>query len=210
MRKYKRFRVTALCLLILLACGQNRSTVDRAHRPAAPPGLTGTRSGLVLNESRVEDIQASFGPTMVYKTDLGSSTSYMCYVSTFDFTLVSFTIERNVMTRLQLLADKHRYNRWDWCTATPLSTDNLTLGNGLTLAMNPDDITRLVGDAHRKERDRWLYRYGWTSTTRKIDPDSEKGRVKRQISMELRFSDLRLVKIDLQALDGNGLPAANP
>ena len=205
MRRYRRFTVLTLCLLAL-ACAEHRRATGGPDRPVAPPGLTGTRSGLVLDESRVEDIQAALGPTMVYKTDLGSDTSYMCYVSTFDFALVSFTVERNVMRRLQLLADKHRYSRWDWCTATPLSAEDLTLANGLTLGMKRDDIAALLGGAHRKEGNRWLYAYGGAGPTRKTGAGSVEGLSRQNVRVELEFSNSRLAGIDLQAVGGR-LPA---
>ena len=209
-RIYKPAGAFALILLALLI-PLNPWAKEQRCLPAATPGLIETLSGLKIRESTVHDIQSRLGPTLVFKNHPETITSRMCYVSTLDYTLISFTTERNVITRLQVLSDKHHYDRWDWCTATPISSDDLTLVNGITLGARPEDIVSILGNAHSRDRDNWRYSHGLTWLQHQTKTSRPKDTLPWIALLELEFTNARLIHFDIKAFNfGNNYPIICP
>lgn len=198
-RIYKKAVACALLFLSLM-CPPKPKAQKQDCLPAPPPGLTQISNGLKLHESTVHDIQSVLGPTLVFKDNSTSDTSRMCYVSTMDYTLIAFTTEHNVMTRLQVQSDKHRYDRWDWCTATPLSAADLTLVNGIALGAPPGEIVAILGNPHGNDRDHRRYVFGLNQQQRQTKTGMPKDLLPRIMSLELEFADSKLVHFDLKII----------
>lgn len=199
-RIYKSTWAWALFLLALLF-PLNSGAQEQRSLPAASPGLTETLSGLKLGQSTVHDIQSKLGPTLMFKNDPDITTRRMCYVSDKDYTLISFTTERNVITRLQVFSDKHRYDRWDWCTATPMSADDWTLTNEITLGSRPEDIVSILGKAHKTIRDKWQYAYCLNWQQPQTQKNKSKTVAPRMAFLELEFTNSELIHFDIRTYD---------
>ena len=185
-------------LLFALIMMPGPAIAEQKHGSEALSGVVGTNNGLTLQKSNVHNIQSILGPTLVFKDDLTSEVSRMCYVSTMDYSLIAFEIKHQLVIRLLVMTDKHRYDKWNWCTATPLAVDDLTLANGISLGLKLDDIEMILGKPRSIGRDKWYYRLGSSKgecqkkSGKQIDPDNP------VVSMEMEFSDSRLVEFDIR------------
>lgn len=194
--RLKNYRAT-IVLLLVLTFSPDPAAAEQQRTPGVATGLTATRNGLALHRSGVRNIQSVLGPTMVFKIDPTSDVNRMCYVSSLGYTLIAFEIGRLGIFRILVTADKHRYGRWDRCTATPLSSDDLTLANGVTLGLGPADIEKILGSPHSRERDVWHYVFGMEKPDRQTDGAPQKGRHSPFVSLDLAFTDSRLIHFDI-------------
>lgn len=196
------YKTAVACLLFLVAllCPLNPWAQEPKRLPGITPGLTETLSGLQLGESTVHDIQSVLGPTLVFESNSTSDTIRMCYVATMDDTLISFTTEHNVMTRLQVQSDKHQYDRWDWCTTTPMSAADLTLVNGITLDAQTGEIDAILGNPHGNDREHRRYIFGLNQPQCQTTTGMPKNLLPRIVSLELEFTDSRLIHFDLKII----------
>ena len=185
-------------LVLTLAVIPGPATAEQLVSLTVFEGVSGTSNGLTLQKSRVQDIQSVLGPTMVIKDDLTSEISRMCYVSTMDYSLVAFEIRHQSVTRIQVMKDKHRYARWNWCTATPLTADDLALANGITLGLQPVDIANILGAPHSKEQDKWVYRLIPAAPDPLENLNSPGDRYGRAVWMTIEFTNSRLIDLEIR------------
>jgi hypothetical protein len=135
---------------------------------------------------------------LVFRLDLASDTSHMCYTATSDDSLIAFEIEDQVITRIQVMADKHHYNHWDWCTAMPLSADDLSLANGVALGLAPTEVKDLLGVPVKKEESRWYCAYRLKALNGQERVHPRKVMKARSVRLALEFTGYRLIGFDLQ------------
>ena len=192
-------------VILVFALGMlpGSARAEQQDGPAALSGVSGTKNGLALQKSNVHNIQSILGPTLVFKVDLTSDVSRMCYVSTLDYSLVAFEIEYQLVTRLRVMSDKHRYDSWDWCTATPLAADDLTLANGITLGLKPDAVVKILGAPRSKDRDKWRYRFGPLKQELQKNSGTPKHPGSPIVWMEMEFKESSLVEFDLHVSQSN-------
>ena len=187
-----------MILVLTLAVIPGPATAEQLGLLTVLKGVSGTRNGLTLQRSRVQDIQSVLGPTMVIKDDLTSDISRMCYVSTLDYSLIAFEIKHQSVTRIRVMKDKHRYARWIWCTATPLTADDLALANGIALGFQPVDVENILGTPHNLEQDKWVYRFIPATPDHLENLKSPGNRHGRGVWMAIEFTNSRLVDFDIR------------
>jgi hypothetical protein len=204
--RLKNYR-SVVTLLFLLLFSPLSGMAQQSAAPAGPAGLTRTGSGLVLQQSGVNHIQSVMGPTLVFRIDLTADASHMCYTATTNNSLIAFEIEDQVITRIQVMADRHQYNSWDWCTAMPLSAEDLSLANGVALGLEPTDVRNLLGAPRNEEGDRWHYRYRLKKSN-----GQERLRPREELQdycgrLDIEFTGSRLSRFDLRIRSIDGGPA---
>ena len=199
MKSYRHIVILVFALAML----SGSATAEQQDGSAVLSGVSGTKNGLALQKSNVHHIQSVLGPTLVFKVDQTSEVSRMCYVSNLDYALVAFEIKYQLVTRMRVMRDKHRYDRWDWCTATPLAADDLTLANGVTLGLKPDAVVKRLGAPQSKDRDKWRYRFGLLKQAFQKNSGAQKDPGSPVVWMEVAFTESRLVEFDLHVSESN-------
>jgi len=205
--RLKNYSCVAI-LLFLLFLSSLSGMAQQSATPAGSGGLTRTGSGLVLRKSGVDHIQSVLGPTLVFRLDLASDTSHMCYTATSNDSLIAFEIENQVITRIQVMADKHHYNHWDWCTAMPLPADDLSLANGVALGLGPTAVSNLLGVPENIEADKWYYTYRLKELNGQERIHPRKNKKAHSLRLDMSFKGSRLIRFDLRSGSIVNNPAA--
>lgn len=187
-----------LIVLLMLAAWPGSISAEQKCIPAGLPGSDETRTGLALQKSDVHDIQSVLGPTLVFRVDLTSEVSRMCYTSPFDYSLIAFELRHGVIIQILVMADKHRYGRWDWCTETPLSTNDLSLANGVSIGLSPSGAKDILGAPDRLDRDRWHYQFGISRPNAQITIQPRQDQQYQIENIELEFTDSRLIRFGIR------------
>ena len=142
------------CLLFILvdtASVQDRS-LDPSHR---------TILSLVIGDSASHDIYSKMGPAIPFRDNANPSATQLCYVSGRDDTLVVFYSEFSRCSRVRLLSQKKRFQKWHFCAASPLVSKDVATASGIRLGMSKERLKAILGRP-RSESDEFLeYVYEW-------------------------------------------------
>jgi len=171
-----------LFIFVDIASAQDRP-LDRSHR---------TILSLIIGDSPAHDIYSKMGPGIPIRDHANPSATRLCYVSGRDDTLVVFHSEFSRCSRVRLLSQKKRFQKWHFCSASPLVSKNAATASGIRLGMRKDRLKAILGPP-RSETDETLnYVYEWQQKSVEIGKTSKD-------SGDLGNTRLRTVKATIQA-----------
>ena len=150
------------CLLFFLvdtASVQDRS-LDPSHR---------TILSLVIGDSASHDIYSKMGPAIPFRDNANPSATQLCYVSGRDDTLVVFYSEFSRCSRVRLLSQKKRFQKWHFCAASPLVSKDVATASGIRLGMSKQRLKAILGPPDSEADETLNYFYEWQQDKRKTD-----------------------------------------
>ena len=175
------------CLLFIfvdIANVQDRS-LDSSHR---------TILSLVIGDSVSRDIYSKMGPGIPIRDNSNPSATQLCYVSGRDDTLVIFYSEFSRCSRVRLLSQKKRFQKWHFCSESPLVSKDVATASGIRLGMSKTRLKTILG-APRSETDETVnYVYEWQQKMNSAEIDKTS-----KDSGYLDNNRLRMVKATIQA-----------
>ncbi len=201
MRSIKAIRpmlITACLLFIFvdIAGTQDRS-LDPSHR---------TILRLVIGDSPSHDIYSKMGPAIPIRDTSEPSTTQLCYVSDRDETLVVFYSEFSRCARVRFLSQKRRFQKWHFCSASPLVSKDLATASGIRLGMSRHRLKAILGAPGSEAGAALNYSYEWqqkmysaeTEKTSKEAGDHENNRFQTiKATIQAEFSDAGLISFDV-------------
>ena len=140
-----------LFIFVDIASVQDRS-LDRSHR---------TILSLIIGDSPAHDIYSKMGPGIPIRDHANPSATRLCYVSGRDDTLVVFHSEFSRCSRVKLLSQKKRFQKWHFCSASPLVSKNVATASGIRLGMRKDRLNAILGPPRSETDETVNYVYEW-------------------------------------------------
>lgn len=140
-----------LFIFVDIANAQDRS-LDPSHR---------TILSLVIGDSASHEIYSKMGPGIPIRNTSNPSTTQLCFVSGRDDTLVVFYSEFSRCSRVRLLSQKKRFQKWHFCSVSPLVSKDVATASGIRLGMSKQRLKAILGRP-RSESDEFLeFVYAW-------------------------------------------------
>ncbi len=175
------------CLLfsfVDIASVQDRS-LDPSHR---------TILRLIIGDSASYAIYSKMGPGIPIRDHSNPSATQLCYVSGRDDTLVVFYSEFSRCARVRLLSQKKRFQKWHFCSASPLVSKDVATASGIRLGMSKDRLKAILGPPPSETDETVNYVYEWQQKMNadEIEKTSED-------SGDRDYTRLRTVKATIQA-----------
>jgi hypothetical protein len=187
------------CLLFFFADSasvQDRS-LDPSHR---------TLLSLVIGESASHDIYSKMGPVIPIRDNSHPSVIQLCYVSGRDDTLVIFYSEFSRCSRARLLSQKKRFQKWHFCSASPLVSEDVATASGIGLGMSKHSLIAILGPPDSEADQILNYSYEWQQKmnsaeiagTSEDSTDPGKNPFRRvKATIQAEFSNTGLISFDL-------------
>ena len=187
------------CLLFIfadIASVQDRS-LDPSHR---------TILSLVIGESASRDIYSKMGPGIPIRDNSNPSAIQLCYVSGRDDTLVIFYSEFSRCSRIRLLSQKKRFQKWHFCSASPLVSEDVATASGIRLGMSKQGLIAILGPPGSEADEILSYSYEWqqkmnSSEIAKTSEDSaDPGNTRLRTvkaGIQAEFSNTGLISFDV-------------
>ena len=175
------------CLLFIfvdIANVQDRS-LDPSHR---------TILSLVIGDSASHDIYSKMGPGIPIRDNSNPSATQLCYVSGRDDTLVVFYSEFSRCSRIRLLSQKKRFQKWHFCSASPLVSKDVATASGIRLGMSKNRLKKILGPPRSETDETVNYVYEWQQKMNSAEIDKTS-----TDSENLENNRLRMVKATIQA-----------
>jgi len=188
--------VGLLLIVVEIASGQDRP-LDPSHR---------TVLRLVIGDSTSQDIYSKMGPSIPIRDNFEPSVTQLCYVSDRDDTLIIFYSEFSRCSRVRLLSQKKRFQKWHFCSASPLVSKDVATASGVRLGISKHRLKAILGSPRSETDETVNYVYEWQpkmnsaemEKTSKVSGDYENNRLGTvKVTIQAEFSAAGLISFDV-------------
>ena len=188
-----------LFIFVDIASAQDRF-LDPSHR---------TILRLVIGDSASHDIYSKMGPAIPIRDKSNPSATQLCYVSGGDDTLVVFFSEFSRCSRVRLLSQKKRFQKWHFCSASPLVSKDVTTASGIRLGMSKQGLKAILGPPSSEANEILNYFYEWQQDKNRTDTDETAQHMAidgnnhqptTKAAIRAEFSEAGLISVDVSMI----------